>query len=365
MADSIMPLLQLQQAQQQAQLASSPEQDALLEAIYRKQEEADRQRKLLLQQQLANQLQTNPSAIDWTPLAAQLEQSFGVKAPVAAAQSNLKAELSDRERTQDLFDSLVGKNAGSGNLANMLNQAGREKRFQASQAQKMESELGKANIKINNDASNIVNGFNAVEKAFTPDEQGKINVARLKTALSLFSRSVSGEKGALNEGDIGRTVSADLEMRIGELTNLISGAGATIDASKILPQIQAIVDKKQSAQMELSNRLRGFSQTYGNLPSYSPYFQEGGAGQKLVGVTQATIDQLSGGSLTPDVAASIPKPTIQRGAKTTLGTVSEAVGSLLGGSGGKPAAPKAKPKAAPVKKQSDFLSGLEAILNGK
>jgi hypothetical protein len=115
MDQDLMELLQLQQAEQQAQMG--PEQKATIAELYKKQQEDAAMQKDLLKQQLEAHIASQGTPIDFTPLAALLKEYTGSDAPMAAAQSLNATNKADQARSNQLADNLFAQKAPSGEFA--------------------------------------------------------------------------------------------------------------------------------------------------------------------------------------------------------------------------------------------------------
>lgn len=135
-----------QQAIQQQVETASPDQKAMLAALYKKQEEDDLQKKELLRKQLQIQLQNAPTNIDFTPLAAQLQDMYGTKAPVAAAAANLAANKEAQTGIDKTFDTLTKPDKAGLGIKDILGQsmkADKEKRLQIQGDSRIQLSAGK------------------------------------------------------------------------------------------------------------------------------------------------------------------------------------------------------------------------------
>jgi hypothetical protein len=318
-----------QQAVQQAVAQAEPDQKAALAELIKRREQEELQRKELLRQQLEAQLKASPTNIDFTPLAAQLQDMYGGKAPVAAAQSNLAYGKDAQERTDKLFDELT-KPTKESSLANALGQDGRQARFDEAQGLKIEKDIRDQKTKIDRDASKIISGFATVESAFTPDKDGNLDLQKVMSGLSNYARNIGEEKGALNEGDVDRAAYIRDYLTMFEGLKLKFGERGKISQDKMQPYLDRLIESKESQRQRLKSNTELLRNAYAQAPSTAKYFEKPESyGNKIFEDTFKVVD--SAGYINPALRAKPEKKDgpVKEKVKSTIDTAKKTTEELL------------------------------------
>ena len=325
--DDIATLLQKQQQEQamQQQVAqATPSQRQLLAQLYKKQEQSDIDRKDILRQQLEAQLENQPTNVDWTPLAAQLQDMYGGRAPVAAAQSNFTAGEESQERTTKLFDSLTAPQKGGLGAKETLGNEDRNVRFASAQSARFEKEIRDKKDKLDKDITDTVAGFGAVESAFTPDTNGNIDLKKIMSGLSNYARSIGSEKGALNEGDVQRAAYIRDYLTMFEGLKMRFRGKATIPQAEMQPYLDRLIAAKEDQRERLNDRTSALRASFADAPSTAQFFETPDSyGSKAFAKTQSILDK--GSYINPLLRPKKAQPKISEGKPQTATKAADAM----------------------------------------
>lgn len=157
----------------------------------------------------------------------------------------LKAELARKTQNQD---------------------ASRQARFDQAQDTKLFQDVQKQATNLTKDAADFKQITSNLDKAYTPDEQGKISYARVKQSLSSFAR-LMGEKGVLTDTDVARQWREPVDAIIAKYASL-GDPNAKIDAKDVQVLVAAMKDAKESFADAYKMKADNFSSQFQD--PYSP-----------------------------------------------------------------------------------------------
>jgi len=251
----------------------SPDQRGLLADLEKRAQQDEVDRRDLLRNQLAAQLQTNSTNIDWTPLAASLKDWTGSDAPLIAAKSNAQMNQTNQARTNELFDQLTARGKPGGlTPRDILSQGSRQSRYEDSQEEKLETKLRTDLDKdIFDPISKRKEQFNLIDDAFNSNDYQQIwNV------MSQFARGVSGEKGVLTDTDIARVMPRNVWGDVGKIKAYFSSTPSAEMDPKYIVKLRELVEKARSnASTVYRDRVNEKKKLYGASRSYEPLKMSG------------------------------------------------------------------------------------------
>jgi hypothetical protein len=157
----------------------------------------------------------------------------------------LKAELARKTQNQD---------------------ASRQARFDQNLDTKLFQDVQKQATNLTKDAADFKQITSNLDKAYTPDEHGKIAYARVKQSLSSFSR-LMGEKGVLTDTDVARQWREPVDAIIAKYASL-GDPNAKIDARDVQVLVAAMKDAKESFADAYKMKADNFSSQFQD--PYSP-----------------------------------------------------------------------------------------------
>jgi hypothetical protein len=293
----------------------------------------DEERRALLMSELKNRLEHGAPTIDWSPLAAQLDEMNGTKSTGIAATSSLRQGEQEEARVNSLFDKLTAPSKSSTTADNAAKQDQMNKRFRTAQDHTIEKEILGAKMKLDTDIAKAQSTFDNVDATFAPESNGEYSVKKVGIGLAQLAR-LFGEVGALTDNDADRSLMQDASLWADKWSTKLE-MGGTYSKEDLRALIEKASAAKIAMQSSLKNRADGMVAGYASMPTYAHYMQPGGGGHKSFYDSNARIMRLGG---TPRSAPSAA-----------------------------PAAPKAVAPKAPAKKQTadEMLEALIAKeLNG-
>jgi len=239
-------------------------------SLLQKQQEDEDERKKLLREQLAERIKAAQiPPIDWTPLAAQLDALAGGKLAQTAAESN----LAQTQGSQKKIDELLAAQLAGGGSRDAEKQNAINRRFAEAQDRSAIKDILNKKSKLDSEASKIEQDYATIENAFTPNPDGTYDLRKVLGSLSNYARSVGGEKGALSEGDVNRSMYLrDLETTLFEMSKIKIGKDGKIPAEKLRPYIEQMQVSKASTTNRLRNNFKLMKEGYAANPYYSHLF---------------------------------------------------------------------------------------------
>lgn len=280
----LMQTLQLQKAEQDAASNPTPQNQALLQKLYQRQQQQELMRNKLLQEQLQARLQTAPTDIDWTPLAAQLKEWGGGGAALAGAESLNARNKAEQERTNALFDQLTKGNSQALSPKDLLATGLRDQRADKGMLNKAFSEVSKVFGKEYNAVTEANARFQTIERALaTRDPE------RISQVLSQIARQ-NGEKGVLTDTDVGRQYVQTFDSKIrGFLTKFKKGQ--KVNPQDLVNLAGSVQDAKDIFQATSSERLAAMEDSYSGNPTYAKAIDQlkHGATGGVIGSAKAMV----------------------------------------------------------------------------
>lgn len=145
----------------------------------------------------------------------------------------------------------------------MNRQAGRE----AGMARKADQDVNRFLSTVEKDATAQGAQFNQMDEAFASGRYGQII-----PLLAIFARSVSGEKGALNEGDIRRVLPRNYQGTLADFESYFSKIPSADIPKEFTTELRALISRaKKEAQQKYERMISSNQQRLSKLPSYREY----------------------------------------------------------------------------------------------
>lgn len=211
--------------------------DPAVKALLEEEEAKRKEQEAWLKEQLVNRLDDGrAAAIDWTPLAAQLDAMAGGDVAAKAAASNYARSLKDEKRDQELLDKIASFNKASSVLSPKDILMTQFKREGIGQTQAKSQEFNEEQKNIDRQIAEDQKAASWVEKEINdPLKQSRNDIAMAESAidsndiaalnqsLPSIARGIIGQKGVLSDTDIALTIPKSYASSLAEFLKKING----------------------------------------------------------------------------------------------------------------------------------------------
>jgi hypothetical protein len=236
-------------------------------------EEAKRkEQEAWLKEQLSNRLQDGRvAAIDWSPLAAQLDaMAGGPKVAQAAAGSAFNQALAEEKKDQDLLDLLnqMQNPRSQSAVGQALKEAGKQEsiqgRFDDSQVKAAFKDVNEKLMKKSTALSDINSALNQVDAALSQGDRDGI-----MAKLSMVAKSINKESGALSDSDVSRQVMTSLLSDVDQMIYRITGEPAKLNEAAIKNLLRSVTN----ARGEIANAGKADTDAFVSAMSGNPTYR--------------------------------------------------------------------------------------------
>ena len=243
----------------------------ILKEELRLQEEAKKAKEQAIREELATRLEYAPTNIDWTPLAAQLDQMYGGQ----VAQKAARSRLDQTQEAQAKADALMGKigspaQAGLSTMGKLAIEGLKQgqKRSGIEETQKASQEFSKNQKNLDRQIEEDQKAASWVEKEINEPLKQSSNdigmaeaalagndIAALNQSLPSIARGIVGQKGVLSDTDIALTIPKTYASTLAEFMKRINGE-AEIPPSLVANVRALIARAKDNIHRNASNALK-------------------------------------------------------------------------------------------------------------